>query len=145
ALSEQTPPVGICERHASEQSSANVWDAVMRGEPFVDEGVISRDQVEHAVIFANDRIEEHLDLSAERLPQALIKVREDHGIGLEFVRLSHLQPLKGKVRDERLRARVREHASHLLFERDRIAQLATDRDVEEFVVRNLAPEKEREP
>src|SRR5262249_11279042 len=46
--------------------------------------------------------------------------------------------------DQSLRARVAEHPSNLLIEHGRIGQFALYSQIEQFVVRNAAPQKERE-
>ena len=56
-----------------------------------------------------------------------------------------MQPLRGEVVDERPRSRVGQHAPDLPLEDRRLVQLAGDRHVQQLIVRNAAPQEEREP
>src|SRR5438093_690460 len=49
------------------------------------------------------------------------------------------------VTDERFRSRIAKHALHLLLQRRGIVQLSASRRLPQLVVRNAAPEKERQP
>ena len=55
-----------------------------------------------------------------------------------------MQPLRGEVRDERPGARIGEHAAHLPLENHRLVQLARDRHIQQLVVRDAAPQEERQ-
>ena len=55
-----------------------------------------------------------------------------------------LQPLAAEVVDQRLRPRIAQHPPHLPFQHDRILQGPAHRHVEQFVVGDPAPEKERQ-
>ena len=55
------------------------------------------------------------------------------------------QPLAGEVVHERPRLRVRQHPPHLLLEHRRLAQLALRGERQQLVVRNAAPQEERQP
>jgi hypothetical protein len=52
--------------------------------------------------------------------------------------------LRGKVGHQRLRTRVGQHPPHLLFERCGISQRAVGRHIDQLVVRDAAPEEERQ-
>ena len=56
-----------------------------------------------------------------------------------------MQPLGREVRDQRLRARVTQHSSHLTFQFATIVQRSCHRAVEQLIVRDTAPEEERQP
>ena len=56
--------------------AVDVRDAVVLGEPLVDERVIRRQQIEHAAIFVDDAVEEQLDFALERLAQVVVEIRE---------------------------------------------------------------------
>ena len=53
----------------------------MERQPFVDERVVSGQQIEDAAILAHDAVEEHLDLALERPAQTVVEVRVDVAMG----------------------------------------------------------------
>ena len=64
----------------------------------------------------------------------------------DFVNAAKIQPLSREVVDKRIYgARVRQHAPHLLFQHDRFGQLSALGEIEQALVGNAAPQKEREP
>jgi hypothetical protein len=56
-----------------------------------------------------------------------------------------VQPLRRKVGDQRLGAAIGEHPADLPFEHLRVMKRAVLRHLQQLVVRNTAPEEEREP
>ena len=86
--------------------------------------------------------EEHLRLALERLSQVAVEVGR---IGPGVLQLAQEQPLRREIRDERVGARVGEHSPDLPLERVGILQPATRRNAQQLIVRNAAPEKERQP
>src|SRR5262245_61094876 len=125
-------------------TSVDVWNAVMPCQPFVHERVVRAEQIENAAVLANDAFEEHLRLAPERQPQVVVEIRELMTIRLNALQVSQVQPLTGEVANERIGFAIREHSLHLLIENSRIPQLALRGQVEKLVVRNTAPEEERQ-
>ena len=64
------------QRHAAELRAVDVRDAVVLGQPLVDERVIRRQQIEDAAIFVDDAVEEQLDLALERRRAGCRRSRE---------------------------------------------------------------------
>ena len=69
ALAQQPEAVRIGQRHAAELVAAHVRDAVVRGQPLVDEGVVRGQQIHHAAVLAEHAVDEQLHLAAERRAQ----------------------------------------------------------------------------
>ena len=69
ALAEQPAPRIVGQRHAAELAAVDVGDAVVLRQPFVDEGVVSGQQVEDVTVFTHDAVEEELGLALERIAQ----------------------------------------------------------------------------
>ena len=65
--------------------------------------------------------------------------------GLDALQVPQLQPLAGEVGDQRLGARIGQHPAHLRRVHARVAQPALLRQAQQLVVRNAAPEEERQP
>ena len=59
--------------------------------------------------------------------------------------VADVQPLAGEVVHERLRALVREHPLHLLLQHRRVAERLLHGKRQQLVVRNAAPQEERQP
>ena len=69
----------------------------MPGQALVHEGVVSRQQVEHAAIFLHHAFKEQLGFPPERLPEVVVEIGEQIRIGLDVAQIAELQPLAGKV------------------------------------------------
>ena len=60
------------------------------------------------------------------------------------IEIAQVQPLVGEVGDQGARAGIGQHPAHLLFERRRVVKFAARGRVQQFVVRNAAPEEKGE-
>ena len=56
ALAEQPPAIRVGERDAAEPLAAHVRNPVVQRQPLVDEGVVRRQQIEHAAVLAQDAV-----------------------------------------------------------------------------------------
>ena len=113
-------------------------------EPLVDEGVVSGHQIEHAAVLPQDAFEEQLGFALKRLTQVVVEVGKQIRIGDDAAEVPQMEPLTGKVADEGKRTRVGEQAAHLLAQDGRLAQTPLARHLQQLVVGNAAPEKERQ-
>ena len=139
------PRPGVVKRDASEMAAPHVGDAVVAREPFVDEGVVGREQLGDASVLSQDELEEELRLAPEPLAQALAESGEEVFVGLHRRGVAQAQPLAGEIGDERRRPRVPQHPLRLRLEHGRVLEVAVDGHVEQLVVRDAAPQEEREP
>src|SRR5215469_3730128 len=105
----------------------NVRYSIMAREALVHKRVIGVEESHDTTVFADDAVEEHLRFSAERLPQVIVEVL---GRRLDLCKFPQVEPLPGKVRDQRLRLRIREHPARLLLEDFRIAELPFHGNIE---------------
>ena len=87
----------------------------------------------------------HLRLLAHRLADVVVEVREQQHVRRDLVQVAELQPLAGERRHQRVGALVGDHAPHLRLEDAGRAQLAGNREVQQLVIRNAAPQEERQP
>ena len=117
----------------------------MLGQALVQERVVGVQQIEHAAILADDALEEQLGFPLEGLPQVVVEVKEHLRTRPEPGHIADVQPLTGEVADQRLRARVGEHPLDLLLEHAGLMQRLLLRDVQQLVVRDAAPQEERQP
>ena len=64
--------------------------------------------------------------------------------GVDRVDIAQPQPLSGEIRREVERAAIGEHPARLLLELSGLAQLAPNGGVEQFIVRDAAPQEKRQ-
>ena len=76
---------------------------------------------------------------------SLSKFGKSPGVGMWLLQVAQHQPLAGEVVDQRARLRIREHPLHLPLEHRRLAQLPASRPRQQLVVRDRAPQEERQP
>ncbi len=133
------------ERDAPEIAALHVRNAVVQGEPLVDEGVVGGQQLEHAAVLAQDAVEEELGLAMKRAAQRLVEIGEQQLVRL--LRLDVAQDTATARRswspsirsaDRRASAAPVARAPPGLFNCPAAAAF------EQLVVRNAAPEKERQ-
>src|SRR5665213_2879311 len=128
------------ERDFAEAAAFHMRDAVVLGEPFVEERVVGAQQVERAPVLADDALEEELGFRTERLPQRVVEVRKVLLHGNRRVEVAQEQPLSSERLDERREARVRNHSMDLPVEYRRIVQLVALGQRQKILVRNAVTE-----
>ena len=143
-MAKQAAAFVIRVHHAPEFVSGDAWNAIVFGETLVDERVVSREQVEHAPVFAYEAGEEQLRLALHRIRQLLVEIGILQPIWMDLVQILELEPLTGKSWTEGIRASVCQHPPHLLLEHGRIGQLASSRELHQGLVRRRSPEEERQ-
>ena len=132
------------ERHAPEVAAVDVRDAVVPGEPLVDERVVGSEQIEDAAVVANEALDEELGLPQERLAQVLVELRKHQRVRHDAAQIAQVEPLAREVADELRRARIRQHPPRLRFEHRRVGEPALIGQVEQRVVRPARPEEVRQ-
>ena len=130
---------------AAEVTAVDVRNAVVLRQPFVDERVVGAQQIQHAAILAEDAVEEQLGFLPERLTEIVVEVRKQSHVRRDRREVAQVQPLRGEVVHERARPRVGEHPPRLPLEHGRLVEFAGNRHAQQLIVRNAAPEKERQP
>src|SRR5262249_26052161 len=106
---------------------------------------VGSQQFRQWMILAKLAVEEQLDFLFERQPQVLIEIREAHRIGCVQTQITEVEPLAGEVFDQRRGPPIRPHPLDLLIEDRWRLESALGGDVNQLVVRNTAPQKERKP
>src|SRR2546421_12887771 len=61
-----------------------------------------------------------------------------------MLQVPQVQPLAGEIFDQRARPFVGQHAAYLLLQHGGCPELPRSREVQQFVVGNAAPQKERQ-
>ncbi len=144
AFSEKPLSSIVGERHPPELTAVHIRDAVVSGQTLVDERVVGGQQIDHVTVFAHDAVEEQLGLAQERLSQVVVEVGKRLGVRDNAPKIAELQPLAGEVGDQRFRLGIRQHPTYLPLEHRRGVQPALRCDGEQFVVRDAAPQEERQ-
>ena len=135
----------LVQRDATEVAAIDIGNVVVLREPFVQEGEVSAQQVEHAAVFAQKSFEVQLGLAAKGLAEVVVELGKEPEVGREGFEIAQVQPLPGEVAGEVFGALVAEHPAHLFLQHPGLVKVATFRSGEQFVIGNAAPEKEREP
>ena len=144
AVAEQAAPRVVRDGHAAEVAAVDARDPVVARQPLVHEGVVGRQQVQHAAVLAHHALEQQFRLAAERLAEVVVEVREVVLVRNRGPQVPQLQPLPGEVSDQRLGAAIGQHAAHLPLQHRRLPQLALRGHVHQLVVGDAAPQEERE-
>ena len=115
----------------------------MPREPFVDERVVGAQKIQHAAILAERARQKQPRLLFERLQQTLIEVWIEIRMNDDFAHPAQVQPLSGKVVDERTRrARIGQHAPYLLLEDGGLRQLPALGCIDQALIGNAVPQEE---
>ena len=146
ALPEQTLPRFVGHGHAAKLAAVHVRDPVVLRDAFVHERVVGGHQVEHVAVLAHDAAEEQLRLVLQTLPQVVVEIGKLVLVGLER-RAGCAGTATGR-RNCSTSASARSSAS---IRRTCCSRTAGSfsrpfaASVDELVVGNAAPEKERQP
>lgn len=65
----------------AEVVAGHAFQAVMLGQPFIDEGEVAGEKIEHRAIFLDDRREKHFGLAGQVLLEGRVKLLELGGVG----------------------------------------------------------------
>ena len=93
----------------------------MPGQTLVHKRVIGIQHAENVSVFAHHAVEQELRLMLERLPEVVVKVGINEQVGIPIAQLAQVQPLPGKIADQRFRPRIFQHSLHLLLQYGRVS------------------------
>ena len=145
ALPQQPAARRVGHSNPPELASVDAGNPVMLRQTLVYKGVIRVHQVHHAAIFVLDAFKEQLGFLEHGLAEVIVEIGEIHQIGRRVLEIAQEQPLFREIVGERVRARVDQHALHLLFENCRILEFALGGKIQQRVVRYAAPQEKRQP
>src|SRR5439155_1559281 len=80
-------------RHPPELAAVDVRNAVVPGQPFVDERVVGCQQIHHVAVFAHDAVEQELHFAPHRLAQRIVEVGIDQRQRAGALQAAQVQPL----------------------------------------------------
>ena len=105
--------------------------------------MVGREQVTHIAIAEQDARDEGLDLGRQVLSQLIVERRKQIRIRHDRIEVVEVQPLEREVPDQARRAAVAQHPQRFGLKHLLIAQLAGSGNLQQRLVRTLAPEEER--
>ena len=143
ALREQALPLRAGERDLAELLAGDPGQAVVLGQPLIDEGVIGGEEVDDRPVLLEDVPEELLRLRAHVAAQLLAEVGEFVVVGIDDGQHPQLQPLAGEILRQRLGLGIAEHAPDLGVQIP--AEFAGVGEREELRVGHGTPEEVGEP
>ena len=111
----------------------------MTGQPFVDECVVGRQEVDDVAVFADDARRRN-SVSLECLPEVVVEIRKLVLIRRRALQVAQIQPLTGEVTSASDLG-----LASMRLPADQVAgiAIALAGQVQQLIVRNAAPEKER--
>jgi len=113
---------------------------------FVHEGVVGVNEDGQRTILEDRTGDKSLGLFLESLQQTQVVVGINDRIHHDFRNTTKIQPLRRKICCEGLGGpRIRHHPSNFFLEVLRIGQLTALSQGKELIVRDAAPQEEREP
>ena len=119
-------------------------DAVVAGQPLVQEGVVGRVEFEQAPVLAQKVPEEELRLADEVVAQLSREVRVEVRLGDVVLGVLKPEPLRGEPGGERLGAGIGEHPTDLVLEHPGVGEPCAGGELEELSVGRCRPEEEGE-
>ena len=102
--------------HPPELPARDPGNAVVPGQPLVDERVVGPVEVEEAAVLLHEVREEQLGLAPHRAGEVLVVVREEVGVRADLVHVLQAEPLRREARAQRFGPGVGEHAQSLPLE-----------------------------
>src|ERR1700722_11887891 len=140
----KSPPLRIRQLHAAKVAAEHATDPVVSCQAFVHERVVRGHQIEGIAVLADDAGKKQLRLAREGLPQIVVEIRKDVRVRSNPLQVPQLQPLPGEVADERVGARIGQHALDLLRQDPGPMKPLLTGHGQQLIVRNAAPQEERE-
>src|SRR5262249_27416002 len=129
---------------APKSLSVDVGNPVVAGQTLVDERVVRLEKGEDAPILADDAVDEEFRFPPKGRSQVVVEIGEQTKVRRDGIQVARMQPLNGEVGRQIARPVVREQTSHLLFVNVGLSQLLSLSQVQQLVVGNAAPQKERQ-
>ncbi len=143
-MAEQAAARSVCQLDAAELRPPDARDAVVPRQSLVEKRVVGRQQLDHAAILANLVLDEQLGFLPQRVAEVLVELGKRLRVGRDAAHVAQVEPLAGKIADERRGTRIGEHPFDLPPQHHGIRQPALFRERQQLVVGNRAPEKQRE-
>ena len=144
-LAQQSGPIGIAQRRPAEVRAVDVADAIEPRKALVQVRVVGRQQLRERTVVAHLALDEQLRLPLERRAQVVVELGVGAGVRIDGPQVADVEPLAAEVPGQGRRPRIGQHALHLGLEHPRLPERAAGRDVEQLVVRDRAPQEERQP
>src|SRR6185503_21275577 len=121
--------------HLTEPRAVHTRNAVVPGQPFVDERVVGAQQLHRVAVLSQDVAEEQLRLAAERLAGVVVEVGEHQQVGRDLrLEIAQLQPLPDEVTHQRVRTVVGDHAPYLRSQYARLTELPSHRQIHQRLI-----------
>ena len=133
------------EVHPAHRRAVHARYAVVLGQPLVDERIVGVEEGQDAAVLAEHRHDEHVGLVQHRLAEPLVEIPEHKAVRMLLLEVANIEPLSGEIVRQGLRLGIGEHPRDLTVEDHRVVKPAFFCNIEEVVVRDAAPEEERQP
>src|SRR5262245_56457278 len=93
----------VCQSDSPDTAAVTSRNAVTASQPFIQERLVSTEQLHDAAILKCRAAHEQLSLALNTLQQTFIVIRILFGIHNDFRNASQIQPLSGEIVHERIK------------------------------------------
>src|SRR5688572_16946347 len=94
-------------------TAVDMRNAIMPGQPFVQERVIGFQQSQDVLVFEQDTFQKEFRFLPKGLAEVVVKVRKEPQVWRAGIEVAQVKPLRREITDEILRPRVSEHPARL--------------------------------
>jgi hypothetical protein len=145
ALGQHAGPRRRRQIDLAELRSRHIRDAVVARQALVQERVAPVDEVEHAAVVPDNRLDEELGFPTHRQTQVVLELRELVAVARQRLEGAELQPLAAEVLRQCMRLRIPQHPPDLERKDLRVAQRPRVGRLAELGVGHARPEEVRQP
>src|SRR4051812_474256 len=92
----------VIEADTAELRAAYRGDAVVSGQPFIEERIVGPQQLLHVLVLEQDTAQEEVDFGREILAQLGVEFGEELLVPLELVDLEEVEPAEREIRHQTL-------------------------------------------
>ena len=125
--------------NAAELVALHAGNSIEFGKALVQECVLAVDKIENALVRFHHVREEGARFGIHGMAELAVEFRELHGIGMDAVKIAQLQPLAGKVINQRGGFGIKQHAAHLRVQHCRLIEAIFSGLLQQLRIGHAAP------
>ncbi len=134
----------VCQGHAPELTAVNIGNSIVTGKSLIKKRVIRGHEVQNIPVLFYNAPEKQQRFLLKGLAQIVVEVGKLFRKRLHIFQVAQVQPLAGERCRQRFGLRIGKHSTNFAFEDCRSMEVAFSCRLEKLVVRNSAPQEERQ-